>query len=136
GNVYMLLGDGGNIVVETGDQGPFVVDSGTGQLSAKVVDAIRKLSPKPIQFIANTSFLPDRTGGNVKLRASGRDPSLPGSFFANQFADAGVGATIIGHQNVETRMVEAKLESAGWPSDTFVNDRRRKFHNGNAIEMF
>ena len=23
-----------------------------------------------------------------------------------------------------------------WPSDTFVNDRRRKFHNGNAIEMF
>jgi cyclase len=136
GNVYMLLGDGGNIVVETGDQGPFVVDSGTGQLSAKVVDAIRKLSPKPIQFIANTSFLPDRTGGNVKLRASGRDPSLPGSFFANQFADAGVGATIIGHQNVETRMVEAKLDSAGWPSDTFVNDRRRKFHNGNAIEMF
>ena len=27
-------------------------------------------------------------------------------------------------------------DSAGWPSDTFLNDRRRKFHNGNAIEMF
>ncbi len=136
GNVYMLLGDGGNIVVETGDQGPFVVDTGSGQLSAKVIEAIHKLSAKPIQFIANTSFLPDRTGGNVKLRASGRDPSLDGSFFSFQFADAGVGATIIGHQNVETRMNEAKLDAAGWPSDTFVNDRRRKFHNGNAIELF
>ena len=135
-NVYMLLGDGGNIVVETGDQGPFVVDTGAGQLSAKVIEAIRKLSPKPIQFIANTSFLPDRSGGNVKLRASGRDPSLDGSFFSFQFTDAGVGATIIAHQNVETRMTEANLDAAGWPSDTFVNDRRRKFHNGNAIEMF
>ena len=82
GNVYMLVGDGGNIVVETGDQGPFVVDSGSGQLTGKVIDAIHKLSDKPIQFIANTSFLPDRTGGNVKLRAAGQDPSLVGSFFS------------------------------------------------------
>ena len=57
------IGDGGNIVVETGAQGPFVVDTGSGRLSARVIEAIRRLSPKPIQFIANTSFLPDRTGG-------------------------------------------------------------------------
>ena len=94
GRIYMLLGDGGNIVVETGDDGPFVVDSGSGQLTGKVIEAIRKLSDKPIQFIVNTSFLPDRTGGNVKLRAAGRDPSLVGSFFSMQFRDAGVGATI------------------------------------------
>ena len=35
-NVYMLVGDGGNIVVQTGDQGVFVVDTGEGKLSAKV----------------------------------------------------------------------------------------------------
>ena len=29
-NVYMLVGDGGNIVVQTGDQGAFVVDTGRG----------------------------------------------------------------------------------------------------------
>ena len=29
-NVYMLIGDGGNIVVQTGDQGAFVVDTGEG----------------------------------------------------------------------------------------------------------
>jgi hypothetical protein len=42
-NVYMLVGDGGNIVVQTGDQGAFVVDSGTGRLSDKVIAAIDKL---------------------------------------------------------------------------------------------
>jgi len=47
-----------------------------------------------------------------------------------------VGATIIAQQNVETRMVEAKLPGPGWPSDTFLTDRRRKYHNGNAIEIF
>jgi glyoxylase-like metal-dependent hydrolase (beta-lactamase superfamily II) len=82
------VGDGGNIVVETGDQGPLVVDSGSGQLTGKIIKAIHKLSDKPIQFIVNTSYLPDRTGGNVKLRASGHDPSLVGSFFSGQFRDA------------------------------------------------
>jgi len=43
----------------------------------------------------------DHTGGNVKLRAAGYDPSVVGSFFSGQFADAGRGATIIAHQNVQ-----------------------------------
>ena len=136
GNVYMLVGDGGNIVVETGDQGPLVVDSGSGQLTDKIIEAIRKLSDKPIQFIVNTSYLPDRTGGNVKLRASGHDPSLVGSFFSGQFRDAGMGATIIAQQNTETHMLEAKLPAAGYPTDTFLQDRRRKYHNGNDVEIF
>jgi glyoxylase-like metal-dependent hydrolase (beta-lactamase superfamily II) len=33
-------------------------------------------------------------------------------------------------------MVNAKLPPAGWPTDTFLEDRRRKYHNGNAIEIF
>ena len=76
GNVYMLVGDGGNIVVQTGDEGPFVVDSGAGQLSDKMIAAIRKLSDQPIQFIANTSLHAEHTGGNVKL-ARGRARSQP-----------------------------------------------------------
>ena len=31
GNVYMLVGDGGNIVVQVGGEGVFVVDTGTGR---------------------------------------------------------------------------------------------------------
>ena len=136
GNIYMLVGDGSNIAVQVGDQGPFVVDTGAGQLSDKVIAAIRKLSPKPIQFILNTSFHADHTGGNVKLRAAGEDPSLFGSFFSNQFADAGRGATVIGHQNIQNRMSASAAPAAGWPSDTFLEGRRRKYHNGEAVEIF
>jgi glyoxylase-like metal-dependent hydrolase (beta-lactamase superfamily II) len=136
GNVYMLLGDGGNIAVQVGEQGAMVVNSGAGKLSDKVIAAIKKLTDKPIQFVVNTSFHPDYTGGNAKLRAAGFDPSVLGSFFSGQFADAGLGATIIGHQNVQTRLTVLKTPADGSPSDTFVQGRRRKFHNGEAVEMF
>jgi glyoxylase-like metal-dependent hydrolase (beta-lactamase superfamily II) len=136
GEVSMLLGDGGNIAVQVGDEGPMVVNSGAGTITDKIVAAIKKLSDKPIQLIVNTGFQPDFTGGNVKLRAAGLDPSVQGSFFSGQFVDAGKGATIIGHQNVQNHLMALKTPSEGWPSDTFVQSRRRKFHNGEAIEIF
>jgi glyoxylase-like metal-dependent hydrolase (beta-lactamase superfamily II) len=141
GNVYMLVGDGANITVQTGDEGVLVVDSGTGKLADKIIAAVRKLSDKPITFIVNTSFHSDHTGGNVKLRAVGYDPSTEGSFFSGQFADAGRGATIIGHLNVLNRMsapngTVAPTPSEGWPSDTFWRGRRRKFFNDEGIEIF
>ena len=66
-NVYMLVGDGANIVVQVGDQGALVVDTGTGALADKTIAAISTLPGKPVQFIANTGFRPDHTGGNVKV---------------------------------------------------------------------
>ena len=136
GSVSMLVGDGGNIAVQVGDQGPLVVDTGAGQLADKVIAAIRRLSDKPIQFIVNTSFHAAHTGGNVKLHASGEDPSLFGSFFSAQFADAGHGATIIAHQNVQNRMNAARSPSSGVPTDTFLEGRRRKYHNDEGVEVF
>jgi hypothetical protein len=135
-NLYMLAGDAGNIVVQIGAEGPFVVDTGSGRLADKTIAAIQRLSEKPIQFIANTSFLVDRTGGNAKLRAAGSDPSVRGSFFSFQFADAGMGATIMSHQNVQNRMVALKAPAESVPSDTFLEERRRMFHNDDSIEMF
>ena len=135
-NVYMLVGDGGNIVVQVGDEGPFVVDTGTGRLAEKTIAAIRQLTQRPIQFIANTSFHADRTGGNLKLRTSGADPSVRGTFFSLQFPGAGIGATIMSHQNVANRMNDAKASSDAVPTDTYLEERRRTFHNGDAIELF
>ena len=40
GSVYLLLGDGANIVVSVGDQGAFVIDAGSGQLTDKVIDSL------------------------------------------------------------------------------------------------
>ena len=135
GNIYMLVGDGGNIVVQVGNEGVFVVDTGTGSRAAKTIAAIRSLSDKPIQFIANTSFLPDRTGGNEALRKAGADPSVRGTFFSLQFRDAGVGATVMAHQNVQNRLNAAKRPADTLPTDTFLEERRRTFHNDDAIEM-
>jgi cyclase len=143
-NVYMLVGDGGNIVVQTGDQGTFVVDTGTGALADKILAAIRTLSPHPIQFIANTSARRDHTGGNAALGAAGQDPSLPGSFFAQSaprgvtgfFTDPLSHATMLAHVNVQRRLQTDGAPPEAIPADTYLEARRRKFHNGDSIELF
>jgi cyclase len=134
GNVYLLAGDGGNTVVQVGSQGALVVDPGAGERSDKIIEAINKLSKKPTQFIINTSYRQEHTAGNQKVSEAGADPSLVGSFFSNGFPDAGRTATIIGHQNVENHLLERP--AAGRPSDTFFADRRRKYHNDEAVEIF
>ncbi|PWT99917.1 MAG: hypothetical protein C5B51_26185 [Terriglobia bacterium] len=140
GNVYLLVGDGANMAVQIGPEGPLVVDTGAGKLTDKAIAAIAKLTPRRIQFVVNTSFHADHTGGNVKMHAAGQDPSLFGSFFSNQVPTAGTTATLIAHQNVQNRMLaatgEGRIPEEGWPSDTFLRDRRRKFHNGEGVEIF
>jgi cyclase len=144
GNVYLLIGDGGNIAVQVGDQGALLVDAGAGKLSDKVVAAVSKLSQHPIQFIVNTSFRPDHTGGNAKLGAAGEDPSLPGSFFGGQSPTGATGflqdpahhATLIAQNNVLIRMEAAKLPNEMIPPDTYLEKRRRKYHNGELVEIF
>ena len=143
-NVYMLTGDGGNVTVQVGDQGPFVVDTGSGKLSDKVIAAIGTLSPTPIQFIVNTSLHAPHTGGNAKLAAAGADPSLPGSFFGGQaptgatgfFKDPANTATLIAQNNVLVRMQAAGAPMDMIPPDTYLKERRRKWHNGEGIDMF
>ena len=144
GDVYLLIGDGGNVAVQVGDQGAFVVDSGAGKLSNQVIAAIGKLSKNPIQFVVNTSFRPDHTGGNAALGKAGQDPSLPGSFFGGQaptgatgfFQDPGHHATLIAQNNVQLRMQESKAPQEMIPPDTYLDGRRRKYHNGELIEIF
>jgi glyoxylase-like metal-dependent hydrolase (beta-lactamase superfamily II) len=139
-NVYMLVGDGANITVQIGDEGPFVIDTGAGKLTDKVLAAIAKLTPRPVQFVLNTSVHADHIGGNVKVHAAGQDPSLFGSFISNGNPSAGTGATMIGHQNLQNRLIAQTGPEAmpvdGWPTDTILQDRRRKFHNGDGIEIF
>lgn len=140
GNVYMLVGDGGNVVVQTGDEGAFVVDTGGGNLTDKILAAIKQLSPKPIRMIANTSFLPAYTSGNEKLKNAGSDPSVVGTFLAMAAPGAGSTASILSHENVVPRMNGSfgtpAAPAGSWPIDTYIGDRLRKFHNGDSVELF
>src|SRR5947207_11081399 len=99
GNVYMLVGAGGNIAVQIGDDGVVLVDAGTAQAASQVVAAIRSLTDKPIRYIINTSADPDHVGGNDFIGKLGS--TIAGG---NVGAGAGVGAGIIAHENVLNRM--------------------------------
>src|SRR5712692_944354 len=71
GNVYMLVGAVGNIVVQVSSDGTLMVDTGTAQMSDQVMAAVKQLAKpitnRPLRYIINTHFHPDQTGGNEKL---------------------------------------------------------------------
>ena len=71
GDIYMIVGAGGNITVQAGKDGVLVVDTGLADMSDKVLAAIKTISTGPIRYIINTSYKPEFTGGNVKIRQAG-----------------------------------------------------------------
>ena len=52
------------------------------------------------------------------------------------FSDPLAHATMMAHVNVQVRMQAAGAPAGAVPADTYLEDRRRKFHNGDAIEFF
>jgi glyoxylase-like metal-dependent hydrolase (beta-lactamase superfamily II) len=81
---YVLAGAGGNMGLSIGPDAVFLVDDQYAPLTPKIVEAIAKLTGKPVQFVLNTHWHPDHVGGNENL---GR-----------------AGAIVIAHENVRKRM--------------------------------
>ena len=48
--VYMLIGQGGNIGVCVGEDGVFMIDDQYAPLTPKILEAIKKISNKPLTF--------------------------------------------------------------------------------------
>jgi cyclase len=138
GNVYMLVGMGGNVTLQIGDEGVLFVDTQYAQLSDKILKAVRQLSNKPIRYVINTNVDADHTGGNENIRKAGS--TIAGGNFAGNIADAGEGAGIIAHENVLNRMssptgTQASTPYGGWPTDTFFTKKKELFFNGEAIQV-
>ena len=125
GNVWMLVGAGGNIAVQAGDEGVLVVDTGLAQNSGAVLAAIKKLSDKPIRWIINTHFHPDHTGGNEALSKAGSKTN-------------GQPAEVLSHENVLTRLSApaAKIPVALWPTDTYFPEEKDIYFNGEAVMLY
>jgi len=70
-NFYTLEGLGGTISVLTGPEGVLLVDSQFAPLTDKLVEAIRKISDKPIRFLVNTHVHGDHVGGNENFAKLG-----------------------------------------------------------------
>ena len=64
GNVYMLVGAGGNIGASVGDDGIVIVDDQYAPLADRIQAALKGITDKPVRFIINTHYHGDHTGGN------------------------------------------------------------------------
>jgi len=120
-NVFMLVGQGGNIGVSVGEDGVFMIDDQFARLSPKILAAIKTLSDKPINFLVNTHWHGDHTGGNVNFQKEG--------------------ATIMAHDNVRKRLKETpKRDGSMNPKEAFpvitFNDKMSVHINGEKIAVF
>lgn len=128
GNVYMLVGAGANVAVQIGDEGVLVVDTGTAQMSEKVLAAIKKLSDRPIRYIINTHFHPDHTGGNTTIAKAGS-------------TTRGGATEVMAHENVLNRMSapagkQSPTPVDAWPTDTYFPEEKDFFFNGEAVMLY
>lgn len=144
-NVYMLAGDGANIVVQTelpageenydgsygGDTGILVIDTGTKAMSNQLLEAIGKLSQGPIRYIINTSADPDHVGGNealakvsggiVRGALGGRPPGEPLMILAHE--------TVLEHMGAPSGQ-QAAYPLDAWPTDVFTRSKDVFFNGG------
>jgi cyclase len=139
GNVYMLVGAGGNITVQAGNDGVMLVDTEYAGLADKILAAVRKISDKPLRYIINTHYHPDHTNGNERLRKAGSTVA-GGNVAGDLGAEASEGAQIIAHVNVLDRMSaptgqQAVAPQGAWPTDTFIGNEKKLWFNNEGVEI-
>lgn len=140
GNVYLVSGAGGNVAVQVGEDGVLVVDTGGQQNAEALLAAIETLAHgRKIRRIVNTHVHPDHTGGNLALSTAGA--SLFEGDFSMRIVDAGMGANIVAHETVLTRMRQGidgqpPPPFRAWPTLTIIADRQDLFFNDEAIQIF
>lgn len=71
GNVSVLYGSGGNIIVYNSPQGKFVIDAGIAVSKDKLTAALNKIGPAPLKYLVNTHYHWDHTDGNAWMHAAG-----------------------------------------------------------------
>ncbi|MFK7831220.1 MAG: MBL fold metallo-hydrolase [Congregibacter sp.] len=82
--VYMLTGQGGNIGLGVGADATFIIDDQFAPLTDKIVAAIATVTDRPVDYVLNTHWHYDHTGGNENFGTRG--------------------ALIMAHDNVHKRM--------------------------------
>lgn len=83
-NIFMLKGQGGNIGLFIGKDGVFMIDDQFAPLTPKILSAIKSITDKPVNYLVNTHWHGDHTGGNANMQKEG--------------------AIIVSHDNVRKRM--------------------------------
>jgi cyclase len=126
GQVYVIAGAGGNIVVQSGDDGLFLVDDNFIVFYDQIMAGIRKISDKPIRMVVNTHSHGDHVQNNENLAKQGAlvfaHPNTRLALMRQGRAPAPAGG----------RGGPAPVPPAGWP--TITSDQPMAFHfNGEDI---
>ena len=133
GNIYMIVGAGGNITAQVGEDGIVLVDTGSAEKSSQVIQALRQLSSKPLRFIINTHAHADHTGGNEAL-------SKIGKFVGDRTEPEASYAAIFAHENVSTSLQAPPdgtpaASSLALPTDTFFNASMDFSFNNESLQI-
>ena len=139
-NFYAIVGAGATVALQFGPDGVIVVDTGSGERSADVLAEIRKITPRPIRYIINTSAHRDHVGGNDDVSKAGQSVIPTGGL--NEIGAAGGRAPILAEEHVQTAMTAPHGEQApypvgAWPTVTYSSDlmetQKDLYFNGEAI---
>jgi glyoxylase-like metal-dependent hydrolase (beta-lactamase superfamily II) len=138
-NFYMIVGAGGNIAVQTGPDGVVLVNAGSADMSDKVIAAIKKLTPEPIRYIIDTNADPDNVGGNASVSKAGQSFTQATNTGPGGLAVVGP-ATILATESVLKRMSaptgkQGAYPTDAWPTETFFQDDKAMYANGEGIEV-
>jgi len=109
-NLHVLMGGPaqGNVVVLSGPDGLFLIDSMYAQMHDKIMAALAKISTQPIRYLVNTHLHGDHTGGNEAM--------------------AKLGATILSHENMRTRLAQTpNTPAAALPTMTYTDSLTLRF---------
>ena len=132
-NFYLIAGAGGHISVQVGDDGVVVVDAGVAARADEVVATIKKITPRPIRYVINTSADADHVGGNEALSKAGQTLFTSGDFLRGA-------ASILAAEKVLLRMSAPTGQTSPFPADampteTFDYPRKYMYLNGEGIEV-
>jgi glyoxylase-like metal-dependent hydrolase (beta-lactamase superfamily II) len=124
--------------------GVILVDSGSAQMSDKVLATVRRLSTLPIRYIINTGMDADHVGGNDKIAKAGLSilagAIAAGAGLSDELVTNSGGASVLAHENVLTRMSaptgkQAPFPLEQWPTKTFAAKTYSMYLNGEGIQV-
>jgi glyoxylase-like metal-dependent hydrolase (beta-lactamase superfamily II) len=143
GQIYLLAGAGGNVTLQVGDEGVLLVDSGGPGQSEKVLNAVRRVTSKPLRFLINTNADPDHVAGNgelVKAYNGTRGPR-PQQIGGVNVLGQNVGVITVAYEGAYNRMIKGSRElpaltGDALPISTFFTPKKEFFANGEPIQVF
>jgi glyoxylase-like metal-dependent hydrolase (beta-lactamase superfamily II) len=110
-NLYVIIGNGGNVAVMPTNEGVLVVDDKFALDAPEIMAKIKSVSDKPVRYVLNTHQHGDHTGGNDAMMA--------------------LGAQILIHKNARDNMVAGK--QPGLPQVTYA-DEAQVFLDGKEVQ--